>query len=350
MLAPTGGRPATGRTNGAIEVPTDADDYRHPWLGVEMRHLAALAAIARHRSFSAAADELGYVQSAISQQIARLERVVGACLVVRQRGQRTVTLTPAGEALAAHARLLLRELQAARLDLVATQEGGAEIMRAGMAPGIANWLMPRLMIRLASEKLVRRARFSEPGDASQVEELVERGDLDVGFGPPPPDDDAFAWRELVRDEYVVVTSAESMLGRRGAPIAAAELADYTVMAPPACSADFAAVELQLNASGLDLHNAVRSPLTPAYAAFVSAGLGVALMPALAVDPRASSLRVLELADVQVSRVVCLFWQRHRHATGPLEDFARLAQASVAELDREPEVELASEGEPARAVA
>ena len=57
------------------------------WLGLELRHLIALKAIAEHGTFGRAAKELGYTQSAISQQIATLERIVGQRLIDRPGGR-----------------------------------------------------------------------------------------------------------------------------------------------------------------------------------------------------------------------------------------------------------------------
>src|SRR5919106_457238 len=69
------------------------------WLGVELRHLAALQAISAEGTFGKAARRLGYTQSAVSQQIATLERIVGERLLDRPGGPRPVTLTEAGRRL-----------------------------------------------------------------------------------------------------------------------------------------------------------------------------------------------------------------------------------------------------------
>ncbi len=96
------------------------------WPGVELRHLAALEAVAREGSFRGAGARLGYAQPAISQQIAALEAVVGTRLVERRRGRGVVALTEAGELLLAHACEIGVRLRAARAELAALQkEGGA---------------------------------------------------------------------------------------------------------------------------------------------------------------------------------------------------------------------------------
>ena len=84
---------------------------------LDVRKLAALREIAAHGSFSAAARRLSYSQSAISQQVAQLEREVGALLIER-RGRR-IRLTPAGQALAERAGPILRDLRAAEAELEA---------------------------------------------------------------------------------------------------------------------------------------------------------------------------------------------------------------------------------------
>lgn len=84
------------------------------WLGIKVRDLSALAAIESERSFTGAGNRLGYAQSAISRQIASLERCAGARLVDRNR---PVHLTEAGEVVLARAMEALAAIEAAKQDL-----------------------------------------------------------------------------------------------------------------------------------------------------------------------------------------------------------------------------------------
>src|SRR3712207_7437198 len=86
------------------------------WFGVELRHLAALQAIAEEGSFGRAAQRLGYTQSAVSQQIATLERIVGERLLERPGGPRPVSLTEAGRRVLPHAQAIVARLDAGQAD------------------------------------------------------------------------------------------------------------------------------------------------------------------------------------------------------------------------------------------
>src|SRR5207253_5388401 len=102
------------------------------WLGVELRHMAALEAVGRTGSFGGAARELGYTQSAVSQQIAQLERIVGQKLVERPGGPRRVSLTDAGRLLLRHAGAVTAQIAAASADMAALAEGAAGPLRIGI--------------------------------------------------------------------------------------------------------------------------------------------------------------------------------------------------------------------------
>ena len=86
------------------------------WQGLQLRHLAALQAVAEERSFSGAGHRLGYTQSAVSAQVKELERCVGLRLFERTRGSRTIVLTEPGRILYRHAVAILEHLDAARIE------------------------------------------------------------------------------------------------------------------------------------------------------------------------------------------------------------------------------------------
>src|ERR687896_660566 len=121
------------------------------WLGVELRHLAALQAISAEGTFGKAARRLGYTQSAISQQIATLERAVGERLVERPGGPRPVSLTEAGRLLLRHAEAIVARLEAARADFAALSAGEAGMLRVGTYQSIGQRVLPRLLRRFARE-------------------------------------------------------------------------------------------------------------------------------------------------------------------------------------------------------
>src|ERR671927_1816493 len=117
------------------------------WAGLELRHLLALDAVSREGSFGRAAQRLGYTQSAVSQQIAALERIVGERLVERPGGPRPVSLTEAGRILLGHAESIVARLQAAQADLAALASGESGSLHVGTFQSVGAKILPEVMRR-----------------------------------------------------------------------------------------------------------------------------------------------------------------------------------------------------------
>jgi molybdate transport repressor ModE-like protein len=194
------------------------------WLGVELRHLAALQAIAEEGSFGRAARRLGYTQSAVSQQIATLERMVGERLVERPGGPRAVSLTEAGRLLLRHAEAIVARLDAARADLDALSEGAVGTLRVGTYQSVGKRLLPTLLRRFRDAWPDVEIRLTESSNDAELLELVERGELDLAFVIYPLLPGPFEVLELMRDPYVLLVPAGSELARRRRPVSPREIA------------------------------------------------------------------------------------------------------------------------------
>src|ERR1700748_547320 len=181
------------------------------WLGIDLRHLAALEAVVRTRSFGAAARELGYTQSAVSQQIAQLEKVVGHKLFDRPGGPRRVEPTEAGLLLLRHADAIVAQLDAARADIAALAEGAAGTLRVGIYQSVGARLLPALLRRFRAQWPRVGVRVREESSADDLLRLLEHGELDLTFADLPLREGPFEWAELLQDPYVLLVSARSAL-------------------------------------------------------------------------------------------------------------------------------------------
>src|SRR5436190_8236402 len=181
------------------------------WLGLELRHLIALKAIAEHGTFGRAAKHLGYTQSAISQQIATLERIVGQRLIERPGGPRPVSLTEAGQLLLRHADSIVARLQAAQADLHALRSGEAGVLRVGTFQSVGARLLPEIMRRFRDQWPRIEVMLEERDSDAELATMVERGELDVAFVLPPFGDAPLETIELLRDPYVLVVAKTSPL-------------------------------------------------------------------------------------------------------------------------------------------
>ena len=117
-----------------------------------MRHLVAFETVAEERSFTRAARRLGYTQSAVSHQMATLERLVGKHLIERPRGTEAANLTEAGEILHRHARALISRVKLAYDDLDGLAEGVGGTFRFGTYQSARRTSIPPRLIGAGTSK------------------------------------------------------------------------------------------------------------------------------------------------------------------------------------------------------
>ncbi|MDX6436348.1 MAG: hypothetical protein QOK34_1182, partial [Gaiellaceae bacterium] len=184
------------------------------WLGVELRHFLALEAVAREGSFGKAATALGYTQSAVSQQIATLERIVGHRLIERPGGPKPVSVTEAGRLLLTHADAIAARMAAAQADLTALAEGQAGTLRVGVYQSAGQRILPEVMSRFLAAWPQVGVTLTESANDGELLAFVERGELDLTFADLPMIDGPFDFVELLRDPYVLVVPAGSPLTER----------------------------------------------------------------------------------------------------------------------------------------
>jgi DNA-binding transcriptional LysR family regulator len=293
------------------------------WLGVELRHFAALQAVASEGSFGRAAERLGYTQSAISQQIQTLERIVGEKLVERPGGPRPVSLTEAGHLLLRHAESIVGRLQAAQADLHALRCGEAGVLRVGTFQSVGARLLPDIMRRFRDQWPQIEVTLEERDSDEELGEMVERGEVDVAFVLPPFADAPLETIELLRDPYVLVVANTSELARANATPTLAQIAAEPLIGFRACRS-MAPFESALRASGHEPQFAFRTDDNGTVQGLIAAGLGSAVMPRLTVDASDPRITVIELGNRVPPRMISIARHRDRYHSPAARAFVETA--------------------------
>jgi molybdate transport repressor ModE-like protein len=299
------------------------------WLGVELRHFLALEAVAREGSFGKAATALGYTQSAVSQQIAALERIVGQRLVERPGGPKAVSLTEAGRLLLKHADAIAARVAAAQADLTALGDGEAGTLRVGVFQSVGQRILPELMRRYLHAWPQVKVSLTESANDEELLTLVERGELDLTFSDLPLPEGPFESVELLRDPYVLVVAADSPFADRDTPPTTRELAELELIGHKHCRT---IKQLEANIR-LPLNFVFRSDHNQTVQALVASGVGSALVPKLTMDPEDETTRLIDIPKLP-PRVIALAWHRDRYRTPAARAFVETAQEVTAELELE----------------
>ncbi|KRV46843.1 transcriptional regulator [Wenjunlia vitaminophila] len=282
---------------------------------IEARYLRVLRAVAQSGSFSAAARELGCTQPAVSQQIKALEQAVGVPVVVRSG--RTTRLTEAGEALHRHAAGILAGLTAAEEEVAAMAGLRAGRVRLVAFPSGSSSLVPHAVaeVRAAHPGVRVSLVEAEPPEAAA---MLRAGDVEIALafrypspsgarlGPAGDDWSDLVVRSLLDDRLVGLVPAGHPLAAAGrvGPVNVAELADeHWIAGCPQCRSHL--VDLCESAGFTPLIEFATDDY-PAVVGLVAAGLGVAVLPLLALEAvRLAGVAVLPLGPEACREVVAL---------------------------------------------
>jgi DNA-binding transcriptional LysR family regulator len=289
-------------------------------------------AVVETGTFTGAAEQLGYTQSAVSQQIARLERSVGAALLERPGGPRRVRLTPVGEALALHARAVIDRLRAAQAGIAAIRAGERGTLRVGTLQSVGTKVLPRLL---------RSFREAHPGielvpveiqDMAELPAGVEAGEFDLSFVPLPVPEGPFALRRLLDDPYVFMAPSAAPEAR----LDSVTLRQVIRLPLIGIRDEIEALELEtiLRRTGSEPTFVFRSNDNPTIQGFVAAGLGYAVLPRLTVDEDDPEVVVLPISTPVPPRRLGIIWHVDRQLPQAAHRFVDLAVEVCADLSRD----------------
>jgi DNA-binding transcriptional LysR family regulator len=273
---------------------------------LELRHLAALDAVATEGTFGRAAVRLGYTQSAVSQQIAALERLVGGALFDRPGGPRPVELTPLGKLVLGHARDVIARVEATGDAVARFLSGEVGRIDIGTFQSVSNVLLPAIVQRLRGDYPNVDIRLFEHEDHDAGAQAVLAGELDLSFviGHRSGNLETVL---LLDDPYVLVTRPGEL---PDGPYQTAGLNGVSLVGypPSGCQDD---IENGLRACGADPTYVFRTYDNGAQVAMVKAGMGWAVMPLLAINTRDPEIDLRSLSPAIAPRQICLVWRRDR---------------------------------------
>jgi DNA-binding transcriptional LysR family regulator len=298
-----------------------------------MRHLLALLAVVETGTFSSAAEQLGYTQSAVSQQVATLERIVGTPLFERPGGPRPVRLTAAGEILLTHARAVLARVSSAATDLRALASGDQGELPVGTLPSVGTKILPRLLRTFRAEWPGIQIGLRESRDSAELLHAVETGDIDVTFiDIGPYQTGPLEVRPLLDDPMVFLApAAAAEAGQRAVSIA--DIAHLPMIGTrnPGCRQ---IIDDAFRLAPVPPTYVFRSDDTPTIQGLIGSGIAYAVLPMLTVDEHDPNVAVIPIQPAPPPRRLGIAWHPERRPPRALLPFIEAATEICRELGKQ----------------
>jgi DNA-binding transcriptional LysR family regulator len=257
--------------------------------------LRVLTEVARRGSFSGAADALSYTQSAVSQQVATLEAETGMTLLERQA--RGVRLTVAGQALVEHAEGILARLEAAEEELAAIAGLRAGKLRMASFPTAGATLMPLAIATFRSSYPDIELTLAE-GEPEEIAPRLRAGEFDLAllfqFDEPEDGMEGVTRVDLLEDPmYLALPREHPLAGKEGLRLE--DLHGEAWVQTSRESPCARHVVRSCHAAGFEPNVAFESDDYQTVQGLVAAGVGVALIPELALSVVREDIAIRSLA-------------------------------------------------------
>ena len=288
---------------------------------MELRQLRYVEAVARHRHFTRAADELHVAQSALSHQVRRLEAELGTELF--ERTSRTVVVTEAGEAVARRARSMLAEVDGIRgeVDELRGLVRGRVSVGATLPAGELD--VPRLLVRF-SETFPGIEVDLHEGTAGDMRRYLAEDSVDAAFSLLASDPPAEIEVERLSEEEVVAAFPAGA-GPERDRVTASELARHALVTPRSGSAIKQAVDEFFARAGQPLRISLESGDPFLLRCLVSTGFGAAVLPASLTRREGPPIDVRGLRPA-VRLPASLLWRRRRNRSPAARAFIDFVRA------------------------
>ena len=279
---------------------------------MDIKHLQTMEAIMTHGSYLKAAEALGYVQSTITLHVQQIEEELGVQLFEKQ-GRRMV-LTQDGRVFWERARALVEQMASLKQAMSELSEGWLGKIRVGTIDSFFKKSVSPILMQFIREHPKVKVSL-EFGGMLSISQRVSCGELDIGICPCPPHEPHLHFDPLKVEPLLLLLPAEHPLAVLN-PIAPQDLVDaHLLLSEPIC-AYRAEVEKGLANAAIPLRPTLEIGDVGTIIQFVQGGLGIAFLPASAIDPAPPGTVVRSVAGLPLHITIGLLRQsRHLGKSG-----------------------------------
>ncbi len=277
-------------------------------MNLNFEDLRGFLAVAELGSFKAASDAIHISQSALSRRVAKLEDAIGVVLL--ERTTRRVELTPIGRSFVPKLRNIIDNLGGALFDIEEIHKQISSVITLVCVPSIVAHFLPDVIREFRSRYPEIQIRILDQASASIVEN-IERGigDFGVTYIVEPGADVDF--QPLIEDPFVLACPRDHALARRR-KVTWAELAHHDVVTLAQGGGNRLLIDRALAKTSIRQHSACEVYHVPALISLVEAGLGIGVVPRMAMPPTGHhSLVSIPLHSPNISRTLGLIRRRGR---------------------------------------